>query len=51
MHRPHMDLDDTVLHYLLVCGGMILMALAQRVADWIGLDLWHLLRRRHVSKN
>jgi len=50
-HMPQMDLDDKVLHYLLVCLGMIVMTLGQRIADWIGLDIWHLLRRRKRTQS
>ncbi len=51
MIHPQMDLDDKVIHYLLVCLGMLVMAIGQRLADWIGLDIVRLFRRKRGPNN
>lgn len=34
-----MDIDDTVLHYMLWFGGMLLATTMHRVADSLGWDI------------
>ena len=33
------DVDDTLLHYLLVFGGILISATAQKIADVLGWDI------------
>jgi hypothetical protein len=48
------DLDDKVVHYLLLFGGMVIAEGVHRLADAIGTDFvkWikRLVRGRHAKK-
>lgn len=44
-HQHVLDLDDKVLHYLLLFGGMVAASALHRLADAFGWDTIHQVRK------
>jgi len=45
-----MDLDDTLLHYILWFGGMICYAVIKKLADILGLDILKFFKKSSKKK-